>query len=130
MEYTSRHNAPPAQFGLHFGQIIKTYIDSNPSITQTKVAGLMELSKTGLRSKFESSTFGTIYDLIKLSIVLEHDFVSMARTPLKSKGIAIETEFEEQQYLELKERVASLEKDLVDRKREIDLLYEKLDQKQ
>lgn len=96
------------QFGLHLGEIIKHDADMS-KYSQKELADKMKLSHRAFLSKFKSPHFGTIYDIIKISMILDKDYFTYPQAILNSNGIESPRIYSTQEYDQLKETLLSVE---------------------
>ena len=75
MKTTSK---PGEQHGHDFGAAIDRATQMSADDNYTTIAAKMNMSKQSLRYKTKKPYFGTIYDLIKISQILQQDFISPA----------------------------------------------------
>jgi hypothetical protein len=103
-----KHVQQPPEFGLHMGKIVNQYILNDPDLSIEKVGKRIDSAKTTLANKFKAPHYGTIYDLIKISIGCEHDFLSYAQLILRTKGVDIAKVYTETEYKALEKEIETL----------------------
>jgi hypothetical protein len=70
-------NYPEVEFnGLHIGQLIQKTIDSK-GMEYNWVAKKLSISATGLYHRIKNPTYSDIYDVIKLSEILDVDLLGL-----------------------------------------------------
>jgi hypothetical protein len=70
-------NYPEVEFdGLHIGQIIQKTIESK-GLEYSWVSKKLSISATGLYHRIKNPTYSDIYDVIKMSLVLETDLLAL-----------------------------------------------------
>jgi len=111
-------------FGLHIGQMIKEYIEQNTNYTKTHVAAKLGLTRTCFSSRLSSNFYGNVHDLMKVSIFLEHDFVSPAVPIIRANGVVPNKTYTEKEFNEMQLRLAHAEKKLYEKERELNLTHE------
>ncbi|MBL7814735.1 MAG: hypothetical protein JNL70_06990 [Saprospiraceae bacterium] len=93
-----KHVHQPPEFGLHMGQVVNKYIVNDKDLSIDKVAKRMFSQKQTLANKFKVPYFGTVYDLLKLSIAVEHDFFAYPQMILRTKNIEANKVYTEGEY--------------------------------
>lgn len=127
MEHNSKIDVNVAPFGMHFGKIIKEYIEKETNYTKTLVAMKLGLTRTCFSSRLSSPHYGNIHDLMKISILLEKDFLSPALALVRNEGIASTTMYSEKEVNDVKMKLALTEKKLFEKERELTLTHELLE---
>ncbi len=121
---TSNVNTP---FGLHIGKMIKEHIENNTSYTKTYVAEQLELTRTCFASRLNSPFYGNVFDLMKVSIFLEEDFISPALAVVRSGGVPPRNLYTDAEFNDMQLKLAHAEKKLFEKERELNLTHELLE---
>jgi len=75
------------EYGVHFGKLIKDHI-STLKQSENDISKTFGLTPNGFRRKLDNPYFGTVYDLIKVSIILKTDFVGHMVKILEENGVS------------------------------------------
>lgn len=110
-------------YDLNLSEIIEDYLKKN-HIQKARIASAMNITRSGFGHKFKKPYWGTTEDLIKLSIIVNHDFVSYLLDPLRKKGIKIQSDNYESRYSECNEQKEALKKQIRRSNVQIDMLLE------
>lgn len=127
MDTNSKIDSMDAPFGLHMGKMIKQFIEKETNFTKTLVAMKLGLTRTCFSSRLSSPHYGNIHDLIKISILLEKDFISPALALVRNQGVASTKMFSERELNEVQMKLALTEKKLFEKDRELTLTHELLE---
>lgn len=73
------------QYGLHYGEFIRGYVNKFPK-PQIQLATELSITKQALQGKFNNPFYGNIYDVIKTSEWLGLDLLELARKQLVQNG--------------------------------------------
>jgi len=66
----------PEFIGLHIGQIIKKCVEDK-GLSHRFIAQKMDFSTTGAYHKYSNPVYGTIYDIIKVSQIIDKDIFGL-----------------------------------------------------
>ena len=106
--------------GLHIGQLVRKAIESK-NIDFAKVADLCNLTPTGMHHRMKNPTFGDIYDIIKVSEVIDKDIMSLIFNELNKRNPKLFSQHEAEDYIkeinilkDLLEKLKSENKSLYD----------------
>ncbi|NOT36418.1 MAG: hypothetical protein HOP11_03460 [Saprospiraceae bacterium] len=111
------------KYGLDLGQMIHEYISNHPTWTQTEISDIIKIGRQGMSHRLRNPSYGTCYDIIEISILLQKDFITPMLEVIKNNGVYEPVRYSIEEVERLKADVA-LYKDLYERqKREVDLLH-------
>ncbi|MBK9718204.1 MAG: hypothetical protein IPO85_11960 [Saprospiraceae bacterium] len=114
-------------YGLNIGESIKKWFQLNPETTIVSVAKKLKISKVGFYHRINLPYYGNTVDLIEISLLLKHDFISPLLNIYKNKGNNVEISYTESEVLSLKNELEKTKDLLVRSQREADRLHEILD---
>lgn len=117
-------NTNNVPYGHDFGQAVEHYVRTSPNLNFTIAGEMLQMSKQRFRQKCLSAHFGTIYDLIRVSIAFEHDFISPAVDILAAEKIEIKNRLLARFENQAKE-IARLKSEVIRSKKVIDELLTK-----
>ncbi|MBK6861017.1 MAG: hypothetical protein IPK91_02550 [Saprospiraceae bacterium] len=66
----------PEYFGLHIGELVKKLVEEK-GYSHRYIATKMGISYTGSHHKYANPIYGSIYDLIKISQILNADIIGL-----------------------------------------------------
>ncbi len=110
-------------FDIDIPEIIETYLRDN-KIQKAQVAAAMNITRSGFGHKFKKPYWGNILELLQLSIIVDHDFVSYLLEPLRKRGIPIQSDDYKHRYLECKKQREALLQQIMRSNIQIDMLLE------
>ncbi len=84
-----RHVHQEPRYGLHLGELINQFVVNDRDLSIEKVAKRMGKGKSTFANKFSVPYYGSVYDLIDVSVATGHDFFAYPYMILKSKGINV-----------------------------------------
>ncbi len=108
---------------INISEIIEKYLKDN-NILKAHVASAMNITRSGFGHKFKNPHWGTTLELIQLSIIVNHDFVSYLLKPLKDRGVEIQSDDFKNKYLECNEQREALKQQIRRSNVQIDMLLE------
>lgn len=109
------------EYGHDFGRTIYEFVRDSPTVNYTKAGELMGMSRQRFRQKSLLPHFGTIYELIQASIVLDFDFISPAIDILVNENVEVKNTLYSK-FTDQAKRIAELEKEVAREKAIIDEL--------
>ncbi len=112
---------------LHLGKLIKDYIEQETPYTKTYIATQLGLTRTCFSSRLNSPFYGNTFDLMKVSILLEKDFLSPCLAVMRASGTNSNKLYTEKEYAEMMMKLAHAEKKLFEKERELNLTHELLE---
>lgn len=118
---------PQMEYGLHLGEIIHQVIDQKPGLMYKDVSEKLGMSTSGFHSKLKSPAYGNIYDLIKISVAVDHDFISYAITPVRNRGVEIEKIYEASEVESIKKENEDIKRELSRKTKSLDGLHEHIE---
>ncbi len=115
------------KYGLDLGAMIKKVIENHPTLTQNEIAENINIGRQGMYHRLNNPTYGTVYDLIEISLLLKRDFISPVHEVIKNGGIYEENKYG-QSDLDLIQAEAAHYKLLWEKSvRDMDLLHKLID---
>lgn len=85
------------EYNFNLSKIIEDYLKEN-HIQKSTVASAMNITRSGFGHKFKKNYWGTTDDIIRLSIVVNYDFVSYLLEPLRQVGVIIQSDDYKNRY--------------------------------
>ncbi len=117
------------RYGLNLGEMVRTAVDTHPTLTQNEIGKLINLGRQGVYHRMHNPTYGTGYDIIEISLLLKKDFVTPMLQVIQNHGIYPEKSYNQEEFDEMAKQVQHY-KELYERaSREIDLLHKIVDKK-
>lgn len=84
----SKQRIVPEEYGIHLGQIIREQVAAS-KVRQTELAKELGITTIGMQHKLNSPTYGTIYDIIKTSKIIDVDLFHIMRMMLVKRGLTV-----------------------------------------
>ncbi|MCC7026702.1 MAG: hypothetical protein IT265_07080 [Saprospiraceae bacterium] len=113
-------------YGLDIGAQIRTWFQLNPNVTITSVAEDLHISKVGFYHRMNNPYYSNAVDLLELSLLLKHDFISPVLQIYRNKGRKVEETYTAFDVLAIKDELEKTKEALLRSQREVDGLYETL----
>lgn len=98
---------------IHIGKKIHAAIKDQSEFSQRKLADMFNLSEGGFRHKLTTKYFGTVDELVRISLILKQDFISDHLEILLSGGIEIEAIPNVQEYKQIEEENNILKDEII-----------------
>lgn len=115
--------------GMNLGALIKTWFQLNPEIHMIDVANMLGLTKMAFYHKTKSPHYGTTLDILQLSLVTKHDFITPILNIYKNTGNPVTSMYSEAEVKALQTNLETTQ-DLLKRcQRETDRLHKILSDK-
>jgi hypothetical protein len=115
--------------GMNLGALIRTWFQLNPEIYMIDIANLLGLTKMAFYHKLNSPHYGTTLDILQLSLVTKHDFITPILSIYKNNGNPVQSLYTEAQVNVLQTNLETTQ-DLLKRcQRETDRLHKILSDK-
>lgn len=115
---------PKVKYGLHIGKIISDFIEPTP---QAEIAKKLNISAQGFGHRLNNPLYGSVYDIIEISMLLGTDFLSPARDVIYNNGIAPAKTFTEFEMKDLLNKLEIAQNRIIKLDRENDLLHKLLE---
>lgn len=110
---------PNLKYNHHVGHEVKKVLKLK-EMSYMDLANLINLSKNAAINKLNKPYYGNVYELIDVSIALQHDFISELLPIIKKQGVDIEFMPIQAENKMLRETVDRLEKEIERNHRIID----------
>lgn len=115
------------EYNLHLGDIVDE-VFSRSGLTLAQAGERLNLGRQGFWHRLQSPTYGNIYDVIKASILFEHDFIAPVYQVWLDHGHDFTRIYPKSEFDELSSEIIELRNLNQRLKRESDLLYKRVEE--
>lgn len=117
---------PENDFKLHLGEYVHSVIEKS-ELSFADVAKKLNIAKSSLANRCYKPHYGTVYDLMSTSIVLDQNLFGVVNAALKKRDVYFNEYYTEEEVAELRKTIDRMTRQIDELKTEKQRLFNTID---